>query len=266
MQSWESLLQECRLLELSQPMKQGMPSFFGHVPFSFSLNLRHGDLDIPGGLGMANDIIMGSTHSGTHIDAVGHFSRNGCLHGGGDARKAATGNGGLLQHGIEHTPAILRRGVLFDVAFFHQRDALEPACAITEQDLENTAKAQGLELRAGDVALIRTGWARYWNTPAKYLGMETGSPGPDLGAAQWLVRHGASLTGADTCTYELNPGDGGGAVHAFLLVDKAVQIIENLDLEALARERIYSFLFFAAPLRIVGATASPIRPIAICSY
>ena len=265
LQALQTAIEQARVFDLSQPMKQGMPSFFAHVPFSFSLNIRHADLKIPGGLGMANDIIVGSTHSGTHIDAVGHFSRNGCLHGGLDVRQVTTGPGGLLQHGIEQTAPILRRGVLFDVAAFKNQAALDPAYAITAQDLQMTAKAQGVELRSGDVALIRTGWAAYWDSPPRYLSMDKGTPGPDLSGAEWLVRNGASFTGDDTFAYEFNPGDGGGAVHAFLLVDHAVQIMENLNLEALAGERIYSFLFFASPLRIVGATASPIRPIAICS-
>ena len=36
-----------------------------------------------------------------------------------------------------------------------------------------------------------------------------------------------------------------------------------LDLEKLAADAVFEFLFIALPLRIVGATASPIRPIAI---
>jgi len=250
---------------LSQPMTPSMPKFFVHVPFSFTLNIRHSDLDIPGGLGMANDIFMGCTHSGTHIDAIGHFSRNHCLFGGVNAREAASGMGGLLKLGIEQTPPILRRGVLLDVASFKDVDALEPSYAITADCMEKTAKAEGVDLRAGDVVLIRTGWAKYWDTSAKYEGAGTGTPGPDLSAAKWLVAHKASLTGSDTIAYEFNPGDGGGVVHGCLLVDNGLQIMENLNLEGLVKEHIYSFMFFASPLRIVGATASPIRPVAICS-
>ena len=263
LQGLESLLAQSRVIDLGQPMKQGMPTFFAHVPFSFSLNIRHVDMQLPDSLGMANDVIVGCTHSGTHIDAVGHFARNGCLQGGIDVRQAVTGNGGLMKHGIEQTPPIMRRGVLLDVAAFKDRDALDPAYAITADDLEKTAKAQGIELSKGDVALIRTGWGRMWDSPAKYEG-PNGIPGPNLSGAQWLLRKGASLTGSDTMTYEVSGENAGALVHGFLLADNAVQIIENLDLENLAKERIYSFMFFAAPLKIVGATASPIRPIAIC--
>lgn len=262
-QELETLLQQSQVIDLSQPMSPVMPKFFAHIPFSFTLNIRHADLDIPGGLGTANDVIMGCTHSGTHIDAIGHFSRNGCLFGGINAREAASGIGGLLKHGIEQTPPILRRGVLLDVASFKDVDALEASHVITADCLEKTAKAEGVELRAGDVVLIRTGWAKHWDTPAKYVG--SGAPGPNLGAAQWLVAHKASLTGSDTMGFEFDPGDGGGEVHGCLLADNGTQIMENLNLEGLAKQRIYSFMFFASPLRIVGATASPIRPVAICS-
>jgi kynurenine formamidase len=264
LQAMEAVLQKGRVIDLAQVMKQGMPTFPAHVPFSFTLNVRHTDFEMPGGLGVANDVINGCTHSGTHIDAIGHFSKNGCIHGGHDIHHVATGPGGLLKQGIEQTPPIVRRGVLFDVAAYKDREMLEPGYAITAQDLENTAKAQGIELRAGDVALIRTGCGKLWDTPERYMGAGKGFAGPDLGAAQWLVRNGVSFTGADNCTYEFNSGDGGGTVHGFLLAERGVQIIENLNLEALAAERIHTFLFFAAPLKIVGATGSPIRPVAVC--
>ncbi len=264
LQAMEELLRKGRLIDLAQGMTQGMPTFFAHVPFSFTINMRHTDFEMPGNLGAANDVINGCTHSGTHIDAIGHFSKNGCLHGGHDIHTAVTGKGGLAHQGIEQTPPILRRGVLFDVAGYKGVEKLDPGYAITGQELEKVAKAQKIEMRNGDVALIRTGWARMWSNPEQYLGAGKGFPGPDLSGAQWLVRNGASLTGADSATYECNDGNGGGAVHGFLLADQGVQIMENMDLEALAAERCHSFLFFASPLKIVGATGSPIRPVAIC--
>lgn len=263
-QGMEAVLQNGRCIDLSQVMKQGMPNFPAHVPFSFTLNIRHTDFDMPGGLGVANDVINGCTHSGTHIDAIGHFSKNGCLHGGHDIRHITTGPGGLLKQGIEQTPPILRRGVLLDVASYKNMDMLQPGTAITAQDLEDTAKAQQVELRAGDVALIRTGCGKLWDSPEQYMGAGKGFAGPNLSAAQWLVRNGVTLTGSDTCTYEFNPGDGGGTVHGFLLAEQGVQIMENMNLETLAAEQVHTFLFFAAPLRIVGATGSPIRPVAVC--
>ena len=39
--------------------------------------------------------------------------------------------------------------------------------------------------------------------------------------------------------------------------------MESLDLEALARDRVYEFLFVALPLKIRGATASMVDPLAV---
>ena len=156
----QKLISQSEVINLAQPMKQGMPRFPAHVPFSLSINIRHTGAGLPYGASSANDVITGCTHSGTHLDAIGHFARDGCMHGGIDLKQAVTGSGGLTKCGIEQTAPILRRGVLFDVAAYKNTDALPAAYAITASDLEKTAKAQGVELRPGDVALIRTGWGQ----------------------------------------------------------------------------------------------------------
>jgi len=47
------------------------------------------------------------------------------------------------------------------------------------------------------------------------------------------------------------------------LFERGIHILEVLDLEELARERVYEFLFLAIPLKLVGATGSPLRPLAV---
>jgi kynurenine formamidase len=42
-----------------------------------------------------------------------------------------------------------------------------------------------------------------------------------------------------------------------------VYLIEHVDLEELARDQVYEFLFVAAPLRLPKATGSPMTPLAI---
>jgi kynurenine formamidase len=51
-------------------------------------------------------------------------------------------------------------------------------------------------------------------------------------------------------------------VHVHLLVDSGIHIIEVLNLEQLARDRVYEFVFVAAPMNIRGATGAPVRPLA----
>jgi kynurenine formamidase len=68
--------------------------------------------------------------------------------------------------------------------------------------------------------------------------------------------------GSDTVAFEKVP-DPNMPVHVHLLVQSGIHIIECLNLEELAVERRYTFLFMAAPLKIRGGTGSPIRPFAI---
>jgi kynurenine formamidase len=46
-----------------------------------------------------------------------------------------------------------------------------------------------------------------------------------------------------------------------MLAEAGAQIIEILNLEGLSRDRVYEFAFIAAPIRLRGATGSPLRPV-----
>lgn len=123
-----------------------------------------------------------------------------------------------------------------------------------------------MSIAAGDAVLIRTGWPSHWNDAETFLGLVGSAPGPDLSAADWLIERGVRMTGAETIAYECLPPGRGHAllpVHKRLLVDAGIPIIEVLDLSALARDRISEFLFVLTPRRIVGATGTPVRPIAV---
>ena len=52
-------------------------------------------------------------------------------------------------------------------------------------------------------------------------------------------------------------------VHVHLLVEHGIHIIECLNLEELAKAAAKEFLFIALPLKLEGATGSPVRPIAV---
>ena len=72
--------------------------------------------------------------------------------------------------------------------------------------------------------------------------------------------------GADTIAFErLAPGGGHALLpaHRVLLVEHGIYIIEALDLEELAAAGVHEFIFVLSPLPIVGATGSPVRPLAV---
>ncbi|WP_378738090.1 cyclase family protein [Nocardia brasiliensis] len=256
-----------RLIELGQPFFTGMPCSPNHPGFRMTLARRHGDAVRPDGGSAANELIVTGGHVGTHIDALSHVSQNGALHGGVDAYEAQRG-GAFSTHGAEHLPGLLRRGVLLDVARLHETDCLPGGYEITADDLQRAARQAGVRPEPGDVVLIRTGWSRLFADPAAYLGSESGVPGVGVEAAQWLANHDLIATGADTTAYECIPPGAGHRVlpvHRLLLVESGIYIVEHLALEELSAARRAEFVFVLAPLRIVGGTGSPVRPLAAVS-
>ena len=112
--------------------------------------------------------------------------------------------------------------------------------------------------------MIRTGRGRYWDDPEKYYNSTEGDPGPGADGGRWLRSKAIGLAGSDTTAFEaIGPHrDDFGEVHLELL-GAGVPIVENLNLEPLAEARIKEFLFIMAPLKIVGGTGSPVRPLAV---
>ena len=90
--------------------------------------------------------------------------------------------------------------------------------------------------------------------------------GLTLEAARWLVEDNqAMLLGADNFGIEAFPSTDAGnyvPVHTYLFAERGVSVIEVMWLEDLARDQVYEFLFIAAPLKLRGATGSPLRPVA----
>jgi kynurenine formamidase len=254
-----------RVYDLGHPLEPNMPVSPNHPGFRMALLRRHGDMVRADGGSAANEMIMLGGHTGTHLDALAHVSHDGRLYGGVDAATAQRG-GRFQQLGVETVEPIVCRGVLLDVAGFRGVESLPPGEPIGADELRRVAQAEGVELPRGGVVLVRSGWASHWGDPATYLGQASGVPGPDVSAAEWLAAAGLRATGHDSMAYEHLPPGAGHAllpVHRVLLVEHGVHIVENVDMQQLAADRVYEFLFVCLPLQFVGATGSPVRPIAI---
>ena len=256
-----SRLGALRRFDLGQSWRAGMPHYPSHPPYMHSLTKLHGDFVLANGASSASDSIALGTHTGTHIDALCHYSLNGRLHGGSDVAQAQDWTTGIAAHGAESLPLLLCRGVLLDVARLLGDRPLTPDTAIDAALLERAAAAAGTRLERGDIALIRTGWGQYWGDPRRFVnGLRM--PGVTLEGARWLSEHGVAAAGSDTLSFELLPSPH-MEVHVHLLVEAGIQILECLALEELSEASVSEFLFVAAPLKLVGATASPLRPYAL---
>lgn len=265
-----SSLKAARVIELNFIWDSKSPILSLNPPFAIGLHSSHKQTAgaIPGGIAYAEDMMFFSgQHGAPTIDALGHISDNGKLFGGLDA-VANESPSGLLALGIEAYPKdrLVNRGVLLDVARYKKVDSLEPGYEITAEDLEATAKAEGVDIQPGDSVLIRTGYGKFFEADrAKYSGFR---PGPGEGAARWLAGKRIFLTGDDQMSYEVVPQKGTVfPCHRILIADNGIYLVENLNLEelsqALGRQNVYEFVLVLNPPRIRGATGAPVNAFAI---
>jgi kynurenine formamidase len=166
--------------------------------------------------------------------------------------------GGLRKHSVETIAPILRRGVLLDLA---TSGPLGEDHEITPAELDTAA--QGLDIRTGDIVMLRTGWGRFYSDARKFVN-DTRCPGPGLAGAKWLSSRHIFAAGSDTVGFEKLPA-AAMPVHVHLLVESGIHIIECLNLEELSAAGVREFLVIAAPLKIQGATGAPLRPLALVS-
>ena len=263
------LAEGVRVFDLGRPLTVGMPQSPNHPAYWHALPRRHGDILRADGGSAANDVITMGTHVGTHVDALAHVSQDGKLFGGLDAADALEG-GRYLQLGAHTIEPMVRRGVLLDVPATRGVARLEAGEEITVADLESAVATQSVSIAEGDVVLVRSGWGQHFDAGDgdSFRGLQAGVPGVGEAGAIWLADHGIHATGADTIAFErLAPGAGHGLLpaHRVLLVEHGIYIIETMDLEGLAAAGVHEFLFVLSPLKLVGATGSPVRPLAVVS-
>lgn len=260
----EALQRPTKVYDLSVPMSNGMAASPSHTPYSMAIARRHGDRDRTGKGGTsASALIVTGDHVGTHIDALCHVGNKGVLYSGIDAADACQG-GRFKFLGVETIKPMICRGVFLDIPALKGTTRLEPGFKITNSDLEQSLGTT--PLNKGDVCLIRTGWIQQFDDQEKFLGEATGVPGVGESGAKWLAAHGVRAAGADTITFdaiELGPNFNQRPCHGVLLWENGIHIIEVMDLEELARDKIKEFLFILSPLKLVGATGSPVRPLAV---
>jgi kynurenine formamidase len=250
-----------RVFDLEQLRYAGAPSHPAHQPgFNYFLHRHHARGAAEARTGASGIVVM-PEHSGTHIDALAHQAENLTLHGGVHVDSGVQTSVGFRVLGIETMAPLVARGVLLDVAGDKR---LAPEHSITAEELERAAAGAHVEVRAGDVVLVRTGYGALWSEPAEYLR----GAGVSAAGSRWLIEKKVSAVGADNLAWDvMGPTDPELGVtlpgHVLLLVRAGIPIIENLNLEELAAAGVHEFGFVCLPLKMRGATGSPVRPIAI---
>lgn len=199
---------------------------------------------------------------GTQFDAFAHQMWGDSFYNCFKLGEIGT-RGGFKKLGVENVGGLMTRGVLIDVAGLKGLDMLPNSYIITPDDLEQALAKAGTNLERGDAVVIRTGWAKLMGKENQRYGSTP--PGIGIAAAQWLVAREPMLIAADNCCVEVRPSEPGYSlpVHAMMLIQHGIYLIENLELDALAAARAYEFAFIVQPLKLKGATGSAVAPIAV---
>jgi len=266
--SWINSLLSARVYDLEQPRFAGMPIHPTHKPgYFYALHRRHEDTYRPATQGSrsgASGVLTMMEHSGTHLDALCHQANGLKLFGGVDTAGAESPTG-FTRLGVETVPPLVRRGVLLDVCGWKNERLLPARYGITADDLAGCAAAQDVEVCSGDALLVRTGYGALWlGDEQTYLN----AAGVCKSGTLWAAERAVTAVGADNMAWDVpderDPDTGSTLfAHVYLLPQKGIYIMENLNLEELARNRQWVFAFVATPLKLNGATGSPIRPLAL---
>jgi kynurenine formamidase len=214
-------------------------------------------------VGANEDVLVLASHNETHMDALCHVHHEGKLYNGFPADSMRT-HTGAQRCGIDKARWVAGRAVLLDFPALRGVDVLPGGHVITGDEIRECAAAQGVELRSGDIALLRTGWLDAYLADQSSVPMEA-QPGLGLSGAQLLADLDVAAVGADNSAVEAIPFDGNEflCVHIELLVRRGVPLIEHLVLGEMAQDQTYESLLVVAPLPVTGATGSPVNPIAI---
>jgi len=264
-------VREGRIIDLSQEIKTGHPCMEpAQSPFMMNMRatpdmvLRMCDMmGASNKLGAYTERVELCMHTGTHVDALGHITIADEMYGG-QRFSEMTNNFGLERLGIEQMPSLISRSVCINVANLDGGEYLEGGRVVSYRDLKSALDKAKVEIEPGDVVLIRTGYNRFFMVDnERYISSE---PGIDVEAAQWLTEQKVSVIGCDNMAVEVTPypeQDKMLPVHQHTLVEAGVHLIENLVLDELMRESVTTFCFIMLPVKFTGATASPVRPVAV---
>jgi kynurenine formamidase len=261
-----------RTFDLSVDYFVGMPSWTAAQDPKYDIWMTHtpqgtvnDDLSRAGRIANETYSYSGSavtmySHTGTHLCGLNHLGHYGHFWNGWTPEthlgSRAWAVGGRF-------PPIIARAVLLDIAALKGVDCLPDSYSITVQDIRDSLASEEVDLRQGDIAMIRTGRMSRWPDQARFL---DSPPGLGLDSARFLCEELQCMCLGVDAGGEALPSampDSFLPVHAYLFATAGCPLFENLWLEDLSRERLYELALLAFPLKLLGSTGVPVRPVAL---
>jgi kynurenine formamidase len=288
---------QAKSYELSHVRSNTMPQSPFAVPLRENARPTFG---VPGTRHASNhdEVVTGDPgQQGTQMDALGHIGVLPQVWDGKEALPAASATyyGGytqqqvkptpdspLLKLGIDKVPPIVTTAVLLDAkTHVGGGNAMAPGALVTADHIEAMLKAQGLGTRGlmpGDVLYVYTGWGDNWKDPDTEKFYYSKGPGLSYDAAKYLEQKAVVLVALDNPFTDPVPegflqGKAPPAagtppslpfvIHHHNLVEAGMHNIQNANLGAMARDRVWLSCTMILPLRTRGGSGSPVRPVAI---
>jgi kynurenine formamidase len=272
------LVRKGKVFAMGIPLNQQGPQsgLFGgrwnpiHTMLATGTDAVAGRFDETNKLRFSDDAINMPVQAATHWDSLGHIFLDDKMYNGHDARRVD--GGGVHVLGIEHTRAkMVGRGVLLDVPRFKGVDWLEDGYGISNDELDATAKAQGVEVKKGDFVIVRTGQMERCLAEKKWGNYAGGdAPGVRFENCYWCHEKEVAAICSDTWGVEVRPNETKEVQqpwHWVVIPAMGLTMGEMFYLAELAEDcaddGVYEFFFTGPPLIITGGTGSPINPLAI---
>jgi len=236
-------------------------------------------------------------HQGTQIDALGHFASikapwnpkdpfpadDASYYGGYKQQDVKPSPASpLLKLGIENIPPLLTTALLLDAkSHVGKGRAMADGELVTAAHIEGMLKNQGLARRGilpGDMVWIYTGWSEHWKEGEESGPYYTMAPGLSVDAAKLLAKKRIVAIGFDAPFIDPvpsgmlqgkappAPGTEPGlpfSVHHYMLSVFGIHHLENLNLSAMAGDRVWTSCAMVLPSRDKGAAGAVIRPVAV---
>ena len=271
----QSVLAATKLVKMGQThplgivVEPGMPAF---PPRSVSLQIvspgQHNGRDLTKDFGWPavynDDLAQLWFGVGPQLDGLGHLGEKNLYYNCNHAFDFVTLTG-LTKLGTDKVPPMVARGVLIDMAKHFKVESMAPGQAITPADIDAAMKAQGVQIRQGDVVLFHTGYtdAKLKSDPKTWVSTQ---PGLTNAAAVHLAKMNPMAVGADTWGLEAVPPAPGDRVfygHVTFLKEHGIYILETMNTGRLAKESVKEFMFVLGQARVKGAVQMMINPVAM---
>ena len=211
-----------KILDLTLTISDKIPTFPGSPKPNFIPWERIKDN------GYNLELLFLSSHTGTHLDAPYHF----------------------LEKGAKIHEISLKKLVSEAVLIKSGKKSNE---SITKTEIQKFEKRHG-KIPSGSAVIFWTGWQKMIKNNSYFIR----NPGLSTAAAKYLISKKINLVGTDSPSIDLGKDKRFPVHHIFS--KNNVLIVENLT--NLEKIRSSKFHFVVLPLKLKGATGSPVRAIA----